>query len=166
MRANGSAQTANTTDSPTPDTGGDLRKQPQPSPDPTGQHGPGSPLNLRLRVLLGRRQAQLATHDPERGLLTCVWSRPSPLELSSVSPLVDLVAVRTRSARRPYSTVSGHRQHAMVIAWVFQQCQGFLAARALLARPSAQRLSRSGGGGAGSNPAGGTLSSLKTSKTS
>src|SRR5665213_705128 len=86
--------------------------------------------------------------------------------VACVEPVVDLRSVRTQSARHPYSTVQCHRQRTMVIPRVFSATKGFSPLERSSPDRSAHRLSRSGGGGAGSNPAGGTVSSLKTSETS
>ena len=84
--------------------------------------------------LAGRHSSRLHTTACV-ALLTRVWSRPSSLRSSTISPLVDLLAVRSQSARRPYSTVQWpwitHDGHSSS----FQRYQGFLTAGARLAGP-------------------------------
>ena len=49
MGANGSARDRRPANSSPREEGADLREHHQPSPENTGHHGPGSPLNLRVR---------------------------------------------------------------------------------------------------------------------
>jgi hypothetical protein len=84
-------------------------------------------------------------------------TRPRQLDpATKIGPLVDLRSVRTQSAGRPYSALNGHRQRTTVNGQVFQHYQGFSTLEPSSPASPSQRRSRSGGGGAGSNPAGGT----------